>query len=753
VSGFVYIITSNEGLASFLAWSSHLYLFILRSAKKKIVSVINTVDHMIDDGSELLNPKDPRPLSAEERQAIMLMQSFCPQQSTPDPLVGTSLAQGFSRCLPETSPPVLTRSGVVRGDQARLPHNGIEGFVQENVIRSVVFRNAEEYHTVIARSRRLNLSDLLSTVSVEIFEEEKAVSLIKWWTKFCRVASPLSSHGLALKEAIRFYPARLPADSSKGIEDRPVVSLKDFLFYVEKQSLLSDRTLPSPESVIPSLLQETISLSTLLDSSLRHWFSPLPLVIWTEFISHHKCMTAGMPEDEIMRLEVLDVLNKEYSRQSPSDKVVFSGFCQGVLADKRCIPFDSEEPTQFAAEKPSDLYLYSAELQAFDGIGSFHKVSESLKTAGVSENFLLALGVRKSVSIDFLFANLDTLSWSNDPRPLVEYLRSATLTREDIAKLSSTQYLPAENHKSRTFAPSELYLPNLDLRKFPFIKTLQWPSESEVSERSESGKFLVKLGMRTLPPLVDILMFLSEEVKDDTTRKKSLDFLCDRLGPHGVYHDEYSRMRPSQKKKFRFLPCVTKAPLDSKEDSKQLHSPVTCFSDEKCSVMGFSIIDTELGDVGKLYGSLLQCASEPDSSELIYQLSHLVTLAKSKQKTGEAAAQSIIPAFAGIFKYLSQKSSEFGPSVIDTLKRDQFIPCHVNESIEWYRPDQVFFRRSDGVTDSMTEELFRVIDFSPFLAATGKLTVCTLCGAFSLLLILIQCDLFLDYRSEATSNN
>jgi hypothetical protein len=694
----------------------------LRSAKKKIVSVINTVDQMIDDGSEFLNPKDPRPLSAEERQAIMLMQSFCPQQSTPDPMVGTALAQGFSRCLPETSPPVLTRSGVVRGDQARLPHQGIEGFAVDNVVRSVVFRNAEEYHTVIARCRRLDLSDLLSTVSVEVFEEEKAVSLIKWWTKYCRVDSRFSSHGLTLKDAIRFYPSGLEADeNSKDMDERPVAFLKNYLFYIEKQSLLSGRTLPLPESNIPSLLQERISLSTLADPSLRHWFSPLPLVIWTEFISHHKCMTAAMPEDEVMRLEVLDVLNKEYSRQSPSDKVVFSGFCQGALADKRCIPFDSEEPTQYAAERPADLYLYSAELQAFDGIGSFHKVSESLKNAGVSEDFLLALGVRKSVSIDFLFSNLDTLSWSNDPRPLVEYLRSATLTREDIVNLSSSQYLPAENDKSRTFAPWELYLPNLDLRKFPFVKTLRWPSESEVSERSESGKFLVKLGMKTLPPLLDILTYLSEEVKDDTNRRKCLDFLCDRLGPQGVYHEEYSRIRPSQKKKFRFLPCVTQAPLDSSEDSKELHSPVTCFSENSCAVMGFPTIDAKLGDIGKLYGSLLQCAPEPEPHELIHQLSHLVILAKSKQKTGEVGtlAEIISTAFGRIFKYLSHKSSEFSPSVIDALKREQFIPCYVNGSIEWYRPDQVFFRRSDGTSDAMTEELFHVIDFSPFLAAAG----------------------------------
>jgi hypothetical protein len=50
-----------------------------------------------------------------------------------------------------------------------------------------------------------------------------------------------------------------------------------------------------------------------------------------------------------------------------------------------------------------DLYLYSAELKAFDGVGSFHKASKTLKDAGVTEDFLLAIGVRKSIAIEFLF--------------------------------------------------------------------------------------------------------------------------------------------------------------------------------------------------------------------------------------------------------------------------------------------------------------------------------------------------------------
>jgi hypothetical protein len=52
---------------------------------------------MLESGSteqQLLHPVDPWPLSAEEQQAIVLMSSFCPQQSTPDPAVGAALAQG-----------------------------------------------------------------------------------------------------------------------------------------------------------------------------------------------------------------------------------------------------------------------------------------------------------------------------------------------------------------------------------------------------------------------------------------------------------------------------------------------------------------------------------------------------------------------------------------------------------------------------------------------------------------------------------
>jgi hypothetical protein len=63
---------SADGSSSLMSFAK----FMARGVKKKVVHVMNTVENIVDDGSaELLNPRDPRPLSSEERHAIY---SCCP---------------------------------------------------------------------------------------------------------------------------------------------------------------------------------------------------------------------------------------------------------------------------------------------------------------------------------------------------------------------------------------------------------------------------------------------------------------------------------------------------------------------------------------------------------------------------------------------------------------------------------------------------------------------------------------------------
>lgn len=682
----------------------------------------------MDDGAEYLRPVDIMPLSEEETQAVVLMRAFCPEQSTPDATVGMCIAEGFSKCV-AGSPPVLTKSGVVKGDQARLPNNGIETFVEESVVRRVVFANAEEYHTVIAMVKKLELDDLLHALYSTTLEQEKLVFFFNWWTKYARTnVRGAHSYGLVVKDAIKFYPLRRQDKSNNKSGERSVISLRDVLFYVEKGSPLAKQGIPLPESALDSSLQEKIGLSVLTDPSLRQWFSPLPVEVYSSFVVQLPFMQHGTSENEQLRIDVLSILSKEYASRSLPEKIVFGGLIASLLADKKCIPYDATRTAKGrGAAVPGDLYVFSAELEAFEAVGSFFKASGKLKSAGVSEDFLLAVGVRKSVAIDFLFASLDTLQWSNDPKPLVEYLRSATLTQKDIQKLRQTRYLPAENNSAGTFGPSELYLPDSELRIFPFVRMLQWPSEPELSEKSKNGSFLVKLGMLTLPPLATVLAFISAEVKDNEDRIRMLDFVADRLGPHGPYHQSFARMNAGTKNKLRFVPCVTKLPFGEDQDQKwELHSPLNCYSNANCGTMGFPIIDPTLGDRAKLYGSLFQCPSEPEPEAVLQQLLQLIATAQSLQaKAGtnevkvKAVAAMIVERSGLWYRYLSHRSSDFSKYSLDSIRSKPVIPGSVNGTIKWFRADEVFFRKEKQQLDGITEELFHVVDFNPFFATLG----------------------------------
>ncbi len=108
--------------------SSSLFGFaslMARGVRNTVTEAIKPVQKILgedDETSELLSPTDDRPLSLEERDAILLMKSFSPRPSTPDSLVGECLARGLGRCLPSSAPPVLTIGGVMRGSEAKLPN-------------------------------------------------------------------------------------------------------------------------------------------------------------------------------------------------------------------------------------------------------------------------------------------------------------------------------------------------------------------------------------------------------------------------------------------------------------------------------------------------------------------------------------------------------------------------------------------------------------------------------------------------------
>ena len=244
--------------------------YMAKGVKSTIVSAVKTIEEVVtnDEEEELTRPLDPRPLSFEEREAILLMRSFCAKPSTPDESIGIAVADGFTRVLPDVSPPVLTRTGVVRGNDARLPKDGLEAFVHHNVVRRVVLDNAKEYHEYIAQCRLLTMRDLVAYLEDKgiHFDEYELVRFLKWWVKFNRI-HPAIQYGPLVKRHISYSLANNISEPKS----------LDKIYYYRERSVFNEENLPMPDSVLEPSLQETVGTRMLEDASLRNWFSPLPV--------------------------------------------------------------------------------------------------------------------------------------------------------------------------------------------------------------------------------------------------------------------------------------------------------------------------------------------------------------------------------------------------------------------------------------------------------------------------------------------
>ena len=108
--------------SSLFGFASYMARGVRHTVTEAMIKPVQEILGEDDETTELLSPNDDRPLSREERDAIILMKSFSPCPSTPDSLVGVCLARGMGRCLPSSSPPALTTGGVMRGSEAKLPN-------------------------------------------------------------------------------------------------------------------------------------------------------------------------------------------------------------------------------------------------------------------------------------------------------------------------------------------------------------------------------------------------------------------------------------------------------------------------------------------------------------------------------------------------------------------------------------------------------------------------------------------------------
>lgn len=248
----------------------------------------------------------------------------------------------------------------------------MEAFGISNVVRRVMLENAREYHNVIATCPTLSMNDLIETMQSQVLKEEDLIRMLKWWPKICRIDQTVGRYGSLLKESICFESSLTSSTgaSASGATNGNNKETLDSILYYTSNKLLKD--LPLPDTAFTSAVQKAVGLRILEDRSFSQWFFPLPFDIWASFISTHPCLTDANFLDKKLRVQVLLALSKHYD--SLGTLTSKRNFINLLPAKTIFLPVEKDSANDTpSALNPSEMYLSSSDLSAFEGLGKFNK--------------------------------------------------------------------------------------------------------------------------------------------------------------------------------------------------------------------------------------------------------------------------------------------------------------------------------------------------------------------------------------------
>jgi hypothetical protein len=681
---------------------------------RRIATIVATTGG--DDDSELLNPMDTEPVSRAERCAIVLMKTFSPSRSSPSPRVGAYIAQGFSGVLPKLSPPVLSRIGIVRGVDALAPHFGIEAFARKTgLVRAVVLGNAESYIENVAQVRRISLTDLSIDLSSRAMSEDELLAFLVWFTAFLRKQPQELAHIPLLKRSI----------TVKLRESPTVVRLHAFSHVALPKTL--PRNVPLPSSTLPVAVTARIPSRVLRDQSFSAWFAPLTREAWALFVAEDCSLTAPRsPAADALRIRVISGLADMHAKQMRLG--LDFGQLWTRLRSRPFLPVDFRDDTLAC---PEDLYLNSAELRAFSGSSNMTFIDKKVLSApNVSKAFMVALGVRQTVSLDVLLTELDAMKWNTDPTGLVRYLASVSdkLSSAEWERLRQTKFLPraGSGDQHQLYAPSELCLPLPDLRDVhDYIPVLLW--KGHFNARGAESQMLTNfLSVKQAPSLTDLLQFAASEATSSNARHRCLMLAFDRLTNEPSASSLRAEMNglthvkcfPAQRVDPLLLFKSATSSLDpasSASLSSRLCSMVEAFTDQHASVLGVWIVDDKYSNVANAVG----VSREPTARQCVSLLLQLSQTIKSDRSMSGSDKFDVMNK---LFGYMSRRASSIEQAECEMLQSASFIPVLVADELVWRKPRDVYFAKPGSRSDSQNV-VVSMFDFVPeesvFLRVAG----------------------------------
>ena len=530
-----------------------------------------------DKLSRLTSTSPRKKVSAEHIQqllpdALELHESFGWAETTPMGEVGVIMEEAFWTCNQKVALTTLSSVGFLPSSQVRRePEDGLKFIDKIPVIphamtKSRLIQKLMDYGVI----SDITIADIKTELENKALNIEQLRHFMEWLAQKKRINELDDS---SVRSLLDVAVANDDANADNGL-----------LVLADMKSFLNASRISPEMPVPPSTLPFTFTMTLSKDDLETLGFEDLQMVPWLRYIVENAGgqnflkMEQDITGNPTFAKAVLPVISKQWTGLGQSSKSTVVE----LLAQRTAIP------TKMGMRKPSNAYFASVKL--------FDDLPVVTDLHGVKDNFLAALGVRKTIDLGVVFERLMEPNASQNTQipsssakwnhvDLIKYLTSvrADIPATDIARLRNSKICPAETESlqptQERYLVSELFEPDPTLRRLK-LRTLHWPGQYR--RESNEGRFLSSLGLRLAPSYVELVELMAKSAAQENwnLREQALRYVIEQHQTKGYATFDHG--------------SVSTAYLPIQSDSKKVAVPSQVFVNERASVLGFEVLRRDL---------------------------------------------------------------------------------------------------------------------------------------------------------------
>lgn len=502
-------------------------------------------------------------------EALHILKTFTFGDSTPSGQVGQIIEEAFWTCFRKASIETYSTAGILQTSQVRLGSEELSKFVNNiPIVPNEMKDNAFVKKLIdFGLITHITVSDVKRELEAKALNKTQLMNFLSWAGKKSLNGELDPGSRAALLEVT------VGTMSDEG-DSGEIVALGSITNYLSIAKIPAN--LPIPPTTIPFIFTANLHVNEL---QALGW-EALEVIPWLRFLLE---TSSSRPEEESLTksskfaVQVLTVLSKNWENTTAS----------GRDAIVKLLQTHQVMPTKLGMKRPAESFFPSVKL--FDDLPVIQGCDK------LKEKFLVAIGVRKTLDLETIFSRLLSNSGDNAQKKwshveLIKYLASVQndIPADDMKRLKESRICPAEagpkgmeptKATEQLYKVSELFEPKDTLRAL-HLPILQWPGPpGSFQPSSPEARFLAILGLRPFPSVPELVSMMAS--KDEVLRKSAMTYF---IANHQT--NRYATFDIGDTRKA-IMPL---------QGSTQLVTPSSCFTNERASVLGFSILRRDLHD-------------------------------------------------------------------------------------------------------------------------------------------------------------